>query len=433
MSEPFRRKPFRLAAALAAAALVTVPAVSAASVYQPVVVSNDPADYMPSLGYDGVEKKPHVDAISQAGSTLYAGGLFSSAVDGSKTYVRHNVMAFDATTGAMSETFKPVVDGNVWAVEATTDAVYIGGEFTSVDGVARSALAKLDPVTGALDPGFQPPFKGGRIEEVKLVNGRLIVAGKSGQKLMALNPVTGKNTGYIDVSITDAIPGAWGGVTVYQFDVNPAGTQLIATGNFQTVAGQPRTRFFMLDLGPNTATLNAWYYDAFTKPCQSTAPRRIAYLQGVDYSPDGSYFIVTATGQIPFKADKGKTVCDAAARFEVAKPNPSAPTWVNYTGGDSIWSTAVTGSAVYVQGHFAWLDNPNGYASKCPVGETCAARKGVAAIDPVTGKALPWNPRKPAQLGGKDFLATASGLWIGSDSERIHGEVHRGLAFMPLS
>jgi hypothetical protein len=45
---------------------------------------------------------------------------------------------------------------------------------------------------------------------------------------------------------------------------------------------------------------------------------------------------------------------------------------------------------------------------------------------------LSWNPRKPAQMGGKAFLVTPGGLWVGSDSERFNGELHRGIAFAPL-
>ncbi len=422
----------RIAVGLFAAfGIAAAPAVSAASIYQPDVVSDNPADWTPQLVYPGTGPKPRVDAMAQLGSTLYAGGLFTDvkAIDGS-TYARKNMMAFNAATGSVSTAFKPTVDGNVFAVEATAEGVYIGGSFTSVNGVSRPAIAKLNPVTGALDTSFSPPFKGGRINEIRLVDGRLIVGGSPGRKLMALNPTTGRNTGYIRLPVTDKIPGAWGGVAVYQFAVNPAGTQLVATGNFRTVDGQPRTRFFMVDLGQSTATLSRYYYNAFAKPCTSTHPRRIAYLQGVDYSPDGSYFVVTATGQIPFKDDRGVTVCDAAARFNVS--SDTTPAWINYTGGDSVWSTAATGSAVYVQGHFQWLDNPNGSASQCPVGETCASRRGAGAIDPVSGKALPWNPDKPAQIGGKDFLATSGGLWIGSDSVKIKGEPHRGIGFMPL-
>jgi hypothetical protein len=159
-------------------------------------------------------------------------------------------------------------------------------------------------------------------------------------------------------------------------------------------------------------------------------------LQGVDFSPDGSYFVVAATGQIPkFKEDiwptgssTYPTVCDAVARFDIA--DQTQPAWINYTGGDSIWATAVTGAAVYVQGHFLWLDNPNGWASRD--GGGAVRRRGIGAIDPVTGRALPWNPPKPAAIGGKAFFATPDGLWVGSDSERFNNELRYGIAFVPL-
>ena len=87
------------------------------------------------------------------------------------------------------------------------------------------------------------------------------------------------------------------------------------------------------------------------------------------------------------------------------------PQWINYTGGDSVWATAATGPAVYVQGHFQLWDNWDGFASRClPEGHVCASRKGIAALDPDTGFALGWDGNKPAQQGGKSFLVTDNGL-----------------------
>ena len=119
------------------------------------------------------------------------------------------------------------------------------------------------------------------------------------QKLLALDTVTGANLKYFNLKIADALPNAWGGVAVYKLAIDPTGTRLVATGNFQTVAGQPRARLFVADISGGKAALHPWYYPGFAKPCSSTHPRRIAYLQGVDFAPDGSYFVVAATGQVP--------------------------------------------------------------------------------------------------------------------------------------
>jgi hypothetical protein len=229
-------------------------------------------------------------------------------------------------------------------------------------------------------------------------------------------------------------------VAIYKLAINPAGTKLVATGNFRTV-GAPlgtfnRTRLFVADITGPKAQLDPWYYPGFAQPCASTHPRRIAYLQGVDFDPTGSYFVVTATGQVPASSEdiwpsgsaQYHTVCDAAGRFNLA--DDDRPVWINYTGGDSVWSVAVTGPAVYVQGHFQWLDNPNGFASQD--GGGAARRLGISAIHPVTGKALLWDPPAPTAIGGKAFLATSTGLWAISDSERFNNEPHRGLAFVPL-
>ena len=214
------------------------------------------------------------------------------------------------------------------------------------------------------------------------------------------------------------------------------------TGNFQHVDGQQRSKFFLLDLAAGATSLSSWYYPGFAKPCASTAPRRIPNLQGVDFSPDGSALTVTATGQIPLKrsdvwyhrlgADNqpDTTVCDAVGRFSLA--DDSRPQWINYTGGDSVWAAADTGAAVYVAGHFRWLDNPDGYASKGVGDQTSGApassRRGIAAIDPETGLALPWNPGLgQTRIGGKAFLADPSGLWIGNDATSFAGAPRYGL------
>lgn len=92
-------------------------------------------------------------------------------------------------------------------------------------------------------------------------------------------------------------------------------------------------------------------------------------------------------------------------------------------------SVAVTGAAVYVQGHSRWLDNPDGVDS---AGPGAVDRRGGGAIDPRTGKALRWNPVMLNQVGGYPFLATHDGLWLGRDGNRIGGEYQRGIAFLPL-
>ena len=103
----------------------------------------------------------------------------------------------------------------------------------------------------------------------------------------------------------------------------------------------------------------------------------------------------------------GRDLCDGTARFETNVAAPVRPTWINYTGGDTLHRVAASSTAVYVQGHPRWEDNPFGHDS---CGPGCVPRPGIAALYPATGKALSWNPGKDRGEGGKDLLHTAGHL-----------------------
>ena len=402
---------------------------SGASISQPSVVSSNPVNFTPNVEDDAVVANAAVHAIAQVGDTIFAGGNFRKVTNPSRTvtYTRFNLLAFSASSGAVHP-MAPEFNGTVWALQATGSSVYVGGSFTQVNGVAHRGLVKLDAATGAVDPTFNPNIRSGNITEIRLVGGRLIVGGSFPKKLAALNPTTGADTGYIALGITGSVASNTGATRIYRFAVNPAGTRLVAIGNFTSVAGQPRRQAFMARLTTTSATLSPWHPPALDLRCSGT--KTPVYLRDVDFSPNGDYFVVVGAGRVPLSGDIGKSICDAAARFETADETSLAkPTWINYTGGDTLHSTAATGAAVYVQGHQRWLDNPEGRDN---AGPGAVSRPGIGAIDPVTGKALSWNPTKTRGVGGKDFLATGAGLWVGSDGNLFNHEFRAGIAFCPL-
>lgn len=423
-----RRPRTVLSAACLAAAATFVAAPASGSIYQPAVVSENPADYTPNIIDGGGVDHTAAYAVAQLGGTMYVGGTFALVQpQGGTAVARSNIVAFSATAPGTLSSFNPTIDGPVWAIATAGNALYVGGQFKTVNGVTRRAIVKLDPTTGAVDTGFNASFTSGKVTEIRMVGGRLIVGGSIPGKLVALNPTTGANTGYINLNIAGTVASNAGVTDVYRFAVNPAETRLVALGNFTTVNGATRQRAFMADLGSTSVTLNSWYYSRLTRACRATKiPQQ---LRDVDFSPDGSYFVFVATGYIPQTGGLGLDVCDAAARFETNIANPSAPTWINYTGGDSLYSVAATGTAVYVQGHQRWMDNPQGNNS---AGPGSVARSGIAALNPTTGLALSWNPGKTRADGGRDLLATAAGLWVASDGARFNGELRDNIAFAPL-
>jgi hypothetical protein len=404
------------------------PSTAGAAISQPAVVDPNPVNFTPNLEDDGVVKNSTAYAVAQSGDMMFVGGAFHKVTNSSRTvtYTRSNFLAFSASTGAVNS-MAPSFDGAIWALLANGSSLYVGGNFKNVNGVAHRGLVKLNASTGAVDPTFKPVIKWGNVTEIRLVGGRLLIGGSFQNRLAALDPTTGSNTGYLALGISGSIAANAGSTRIYRFAVNPAGDRLVALGNFTSVAGQPRRQAFMVRLGA-TATLSPWHPPALDHQCK--ADDTPVYLRDVDFSPDGSYFVIVASGYLPRTGDVGTTVCDAAARWETAdETSTTRPTWFNYTGGDTLHAVSVTGAAVYVQGHQRWLDNPLGDND---AGPGAVSRPGIGALDPATGKALDWNPTKTRGVGGKDFLATSTGLWVPSDGNRFHNEFRAGIAFCPL-
>ncbi len=100
--------------------------------------------------------KSYVFAIEQIGDRIYVGGRFGDVTDGATAIDQPYLAAFDATTGDWISSFTPVLNGSVNALQATPDGsrLFVGGDFSSVNGQTANMLVALDPTTGAVDNGF---------------------------------------------------------------------------------------------------------------------------------------------------------------------------------------------------------------------------------------------------------------------------------------
>jgi hypothetical protein len=421
------RRPLAAVTALAAVLALTLSttAPAAADIAHGATVLENPVDYTPHV-LDGTVW----DVTLVGGGTVVVAGDFSEVSDaaGKTFYDRNNLFAYNLTTGAVLP-LAVQVDGPVYAVAGTPDglSVYIGGAFKKVNGTAQRGIAKVGLATGARDATFTASIGWGDTREL-VVSGSWLYAGGAFNgigglartALARLNLTTGAADAAFDAKIT--APGL-SRARVEDFAISRNGTRLVAIGAIQYAGGIRRTQLAMYDLSVPAPTLVNWFTDAYTTACREGFE---TYMRGIDFAPDSSYFVVVTTG----RASHPKRMCDTAARFNTAGVGAQSPVWVNHTGGDSLYTVSITGPSVYVGGHQRWQNNPFGRET---AGKGAVERQGIAALDPVTGLANPWNPSRARGVGVRAMLATPAGLIVGSDTERLGKEYHGRLGMFPLA
>jgi hypothetical protein len=426
------RRPLGLTHLLATVSLLlafigTVTPPATAQLFHSVIVSDDPVDYTPHA------LTGRVYGVAVVGSTVVVGGGFKGVTEADGTpFDRNYIFAFDKDTGAISNDFVPILDGRVLALATDGTFVYAGGEFTHTNGTTTRRLVKLD-MDGDVVSAFDARVTmGASVKDLALANGLLYLAGE----FQRVSTVDRAGMAAVDDTTGDLIDGVDvpfeglhnGGVShVARFEVSPDGTKMVAVGNFKTVDGLPREQIAILDLTPTSASVSTWSTQRFVGQCAGVFE---TYIRDVDISPNGNYFVVVTTGAW-FGGPAAGVTCDTASRWNLAATGPNQqPTWLDYSGGDTFWRVAITGTAIYVGGHFRWMNNPFRGDNDGP---GAVNRKGIAALDPINGLPLSWNPGRHVGEGVFSFLSTPEGLWVGHDTDTIGHEYHNRLAFFPIA
>ncbi len=337
------------------------------------IVSDEPGSLAPNI-LDGT-----VNSVAKVGNTIVVGGTFSQAqnYNTSATVTRNRVLSFNAATGQLNTGFAPNPDNTVFKVLPAADgqSVYVAGRFNNAAGRATPGrIIKLNATTGAVDPNFTAPSITGDIRDLELVGNHLFIAGKfthiNGVAQRALGTVyadTGRRDPYFNAVLAgthNTRPGAL--TNVLQISIDQQNQHLMAVGNFTTVDGQNRHQIAKFDVANlptnvNTAvhqSLSPWSTNLFTSACSGSFE---TYMTDVEYSPDGTFFVVSTTGAYGGSSGSmaGTSGCDVVARFEDdVATGPTPATWTAYTGGDSTWTVEVTDNVVYAGGHQRWQNNP---------------------------------------------------------------------------
>ncbi len=388
------------------------------------VVSADPVDWTPHV-LNGI-----VRSIAVLDDSVVVAGQFTQVSDAASAsqMTRYNIFAFQRNTGRIHTRFIPEVNGAILAVAPGPDGtVYIGGTFTRVNGRPQGGLARLRLADGSLVEGVGG-VEGGEVRTLATDGQYLYVggaftriAGVARTALARLNAHTGQVDPNLDLQIASPSSGR---LRVETMDLSLNRGLLVIGGTFTQVAGQPRHHIALINTSTERPSLTQWSTRAYAPICHRDFD---TYLRGVAFSPDGSFFVVTTTG----RTSDPNLLCNTAARWEASPTRADArPTWVNHTGGDSLYGVEVTAAAVYVGGHQRWLDNPYGNGE---AGPGAVSRPGIGAIHPITGRALSWNPTRTRGVGVQSIVAVPEGLLVGSDTDQLGGEYHGRLGMFPIN
>jgi hypothetical protein len=370
------------------------------------IVAETPAANTPNI--TGPRRTNYAADVAQIGNKVFVVGRFDSVRNpgSSNDISRFNVFAYNATTGVVDTAFAPQVNGLIDAVVPHPDgqSVFIVGNFSQVNGQPSFGLARLNVNTGQRVAGFNTTTEG-RVRDAVVRGNTLFLAGDfwrvggaNRSNLAAINVNSGAVLA-LDVPVTD--PRQGGSTWVATMDVSADGGTISIAGNFRTVGGLPRVQLAAIDTAGSGSVID-WRARDYEDPCNTNA--FWTYMRDVEFSPEGEYLVVATTGG-PYTGQ----ICDTAARLETEDRGDVTPSWVNWSGGDTLTALAVTDGVVYVGGHQRWMNN---HLGRDNVRMGAVDRPGIAALDPINGVPLRWNPTR-------DRGATVFGLYVAPGGNRL--------------
>ena len=300
-----------------------------------------------------------VNAIICTSDAIYVGGNFSYVCFSTGSWAPVN-----AITGQRIASF-PRIYGVVHAcIPDGAGGWYVGGFFSKVGELARQNAAHI-LASGAVDPDWNPHISWepradyGQVYALALSGRRVYVGGRftkiGGQKrncIAELDATTGRAT-------------AWNPDAGHYSTVNTLALSkgtLYAGGDFRQLGGQGRNYIAALDTATGRAT--AW------NPNADEPVYTMALAKGTLYAGGAFHHIGGQTRNHIAALDA------ATGRATAWNPNGDWPAETEY--GGEVRALALSGRRVYVGGNFNRIGGQR--------------RNSIAALDAATGLATAWNP-----------------------------------------
>jgi hypothetical protein len=193
---------------------------------------------------DGINPS-RVRTLQVSGDAIYVGGDFTTI--GGRS--RNKIAKISGTTGDADVQFDADVSGgsnggpDVFDIVLARGTLFVGGDFSSIGGAARNNVATLNPPTGAEVTGFNPDVTGGQRPQVVasavaddevFIGGSFTEVGGEAQGQIARLTKTGALIPF-DPKVRDQ-PGA-------VLALATSNTTLYAGGLFFEMAGRPRLKY----------------------------------------------------------------------------------------------------------------------------------------------------------------------------------------------
>jgi hypothetical protein len=320
-----------------------------------------------------------VRTLATNGSVLWAGGQFTTI--GAQS--RNRIAQLDFTTGAANATWNPNANStvNTLAWDAANSLLYVGGQFTAIDGNVRNRLAVLDPATGhaqAWNPNANNQVNALAIGATEVYVGGLFstVGGQPRSRIAAISAATGSATAW-DANAGSSIQA-----------LALSGTALYAGGDFLTIGGQGRSRIAALDLTTGNAT--AWDPSAFNTV-------NVITLDGTQAFVGGAFNGI------------GGTARNNLAAIDVTTGVVTA--W-NPNANNMVQALAATQDLIYAGGNFSQVGGK--------------IRNNLAALDLTNGNANSWDPNADGQVSA--LAVSGNRVYVGGLFGNVGGQPRANLA-----
>jgi hypothetical protein len=358
-------------------------------------------------------------------NNIYLSGNFTTI----NSVNRNRVCAFDLSSEALTS-WNPNVNYEPNTLIFKNQSIYIAGAFTTVNGVAKKYLAKLDTITGLMDPSWNPVATSYGMATVGLsaleYNNELIVSGS----FIKIN-----NQYHSGIAVIDFTNGNLTGNTLndshmmgFVNEILELGGNQFVLGGFTRFGGKKRLGIAaldassgaLLDWDPRLATtqnipqivklqlVNDVVY--FCGRFDSINGQFQQHLSAVDnitgnnvlFTPlldngvdqleyyDNELFVSGAFSAVNGAARSRLCSFDVVTN-QLTNWNPSTNAWVK--------TIKVKNNTVYICGFFTQVNG--------------IARQKIAAIDRTTSALLPWYPQITSVVNANAMLILDSTILIG--------------------